>query len=210
MTHRRTWVKRLLSALVCSLFLLACSPAPPAEPPPTPTPGPLEIIKALESAWNQGDTDAALDLFVDEGLDYRVGVFTVQNKDALGWIHDGFHSLGSTEDVYEECQSEGEEVTCTWSYYDGICLEAQGLEVVHFRVTFTFEGHKIRSMSGAPFSEERPVYQEALEKWGAWAAANRPEEWRRYENAVALGLTGRRWGEIASEMCRDYLEATSQ
>jgi hypothetical protein len=29
-------------------------------------------------------------------------------------------------------------------------------------------------------------------------------------DAVALGLTGRQYGEIASGMCRDYMEETSE
>ena len=64
------------------------TPTPTVTPtdtlvPPTPTPGPLDLIKAFESAMNRGDTDAALDMFVDEGLEHRVLGDYVTDKEGL-------------------------------------------------------------------------------------------------------------------------------
>ena len=63
------WIKMLLWTLILCLALLACSPAPVAQPP-TATPAPLDLVKALEAAGHRDDADAAMALFVDEGLEY--------------------------------------------------------------------------------------------------------------------------------------------
>jgi hypothetical protein len=59
-------------ALFSGLAGLQSPPPQALTPSPTPTPGPLDIIKAFKAASNRGDTDAVLDLFVEEGWSYHV------------------------------------------------------------------------------------------------------------------------------------------
>jgi len=206
----RTCVKMWLMLLVCSLLLLACSPVPPAQtPPPTPTPGPLDLIKGLEASMNQGDTDAALELFVDQGLDFTLWGASAEDKEGLRFYLDFFVGVGHPEDGYRDCQSEGDTVTCILETYDGICLEAFGMEVMHYRVAFKFQDHRIRSVLGDIVSEEKPGVEAAIRKKNTWLAANRPEKYRALQDPISSALTGREWAELDLELCRDYLEASS-
>ena len=204
MTDKR-WIKRLLSALACSLVLLACSPK-------TPTPDPLDLIRDFEAAMNRGDTDAALDLFVDKELTVIANGGYAEDKETLRYYLDHYAGMANPEDQFQDCQPEGEGVTCVWSRHDGVCLEALGIGVEHFRVTFLFQDHKIRSMVGWRVLDEVTAYAEASGKMYTWADANIPEKmWKFTAFVVRLGPpSGWEWAELELEICRDYMEAASE
>ncbi|HUW14626.1 MAG TPA: hypothetical protein VM537_33205 [Anaerolineae bacterium] len=207
MTHNR-WTERMLLALIFSLVLIGCSPIPPAlTPPPTPTPGPLDLIKALEVADDQNDADAVMALFVDEGLYFKTPGWTATDKETLRWWFDALHLVQEADNV--DCQQQGETVTCTL-VARGICYQAEGIEVVHLPATFRFEDHKIRSMVCSYIPEEGQIVAAGAAKIDSWSAVNRPDEYRKYTNPAAAGLTGRQYGELYAGLCRDYLEATAE
>ena len=207
MTHY-TWTKRMLLALILSLVLMGCSPIQPVlTPPPTPTPGPLDLIKALEVADDQNDADAVMALFVDEGLYFKTPGWTATDKETLRWWFDALDPVQEADN--RDCQQEGETVTCTL-VASGICYQAEGIEVVHLPATFRFQDHKIRSMVCNYTPEEGQIVAAGAAKIDSWSAVNRPDEYRKYTNPAAAGLTGRQWGELYAGLCRDYMEATAE
>jgi hypothetical protein len=171
----------------------------------------LDIIKALEDAMNHGDTDAALDLFVDEGLRYHVWGAAAEDKDSLRYCLDFYIGIGNPDNTYRDCQTEGDKVTCTWDTYDGVCYEAFGISVLHFHVTFTFQDHRIRGMVGDIVSGEKATLEAAIAKKNAWAAVNLPEKFREFQSFFEpSGRSGREFAELDLEICAEYLEAMSQ
>ena len=184
------------------------TPTPMPTSTPTPTPGPLDIVKAFKDAANQDDTDAVLDLFVDEGLWFNVAHMVATDKEMLRWTLDFLKGLDD-EDDWRDCQQEGETVTCTL-VASGICYQAEGIEVVHLPATFRFQDHKIRSMVCNYTPEEGQIVAAGAAKIDSWSAVNRPDEYRKYTNPAAAGLTGRQWGELYAGLCRDYMEATAE
>ena len=205
-------IKTFLLVVVCSLILLACVPPPPEEPPgaqPEPTPGPLDIIRALDAALDQGDTDAALDLFVDEGLALGLEGHYAQDKTELRWIFDVWAGLDISGHEIRDCQSEGEQVTCTW-YARDIWIKGQGLEAKHIPVTFRVQDQKILAASGHSVGEEERTRREGERKAADWIAANCPEEYWQVQNPAESGLTGREVGSMIADLIREYLEAMGE
>ena len=188
------------------------TPVPPTDTPaPTPTPGPLDIIKAYESAMNRGDTDAALDLFVDEGLRYQVWGASAEDKEGLRFWLGWFIGMGHPDDTYRDCEPAGEEVVCIQDTYDGVCLEAFGFDVLHYEITFTFQNDKIRAMSGDIVRDEKAALEAAIAKKNEWAAENVPEMWQKWMSFyVTMEGSGREWAELDLEICGEYLEAMSE
>ena len=188
------------------------TPIPPTDTPaPTPTPGPLDIIKAYESAMHRGDTDAALDLFVDEGLRYEVWAAYAEDKESLRFWLDYWIGVGHPDDTYRDCQPAGEEVTCIQDLYDGVCLEAFGLDVMHSEITFAFQNGKIRAMSGDIVNDQKVAFYGAVAKKNEWAAENIPEKWREWLSIPeTAGGSGREFAELDLEICGEYLEAMSE
>jgi hypothetical protein len=177
-------------------------------PTPTPTPGPLDIIRTFDAALVRGDTDAALDLFVDEGLGFDVKGFYAGDQDELRRVLDVWAGIDVSEGGIRDCQSKDSRLTCTW-YLRDICTRSHGLDAIHIPITFMFQDQKIRFVSGQSAGEEAVADEEGKRKVRAWAAANRPEEYQMYTDP-ASGLTAREWGELVAGLCRDYVEATSQ
>jgi hypothetical protein len=201
---QHTGVKRLPLVLVFSLVLLGCAPVLPVA---TPTTGPLDLVKALEAAMIQDDVETAIDLFVDGNPGYSMVGFVATDKETLRWLFDGFAVLH--DDEFRDCRQEGEKVTCTL-HNRGICRNAEGIEVLHIPVTFTFQDHKIRSMVGNLVPEEEKVVSAGEAKIMSWSMVHRPDEYRNYSYGELSGLTGQQWGEVLAGLCGDYLEATSQ
>lgn len=198
-------------ALALVMVLLAGCGGAPAQPTPTPTPGPLDIIKVYESAMNRGDTDVALDLFVDEGLRYKVWGAYAEDKESLRYWLDFFIGIGHPDNTHRDCQSAGEEVVCILDFYDGVCLEAIGFDVMHFEITFTFQNGKIRAMSGDIVSDEKAAIEAAIFKKNGWAAENVPEKWREFQSFIETTEgSGREFAELDKEICGEYLEAMSK
>ena len=207
-------------ALALVMVLLAGCGGAPAEPtatptptpiPPTPTPGPLDIIRVYESAMNRGDTDVALDLFVDEGLRYEVWAAYAEDKESLRYWLDWFIGVGHPDTTHRDCQSAGEEVVCILDNYDGVCLEAFGLDVMHFEITFTFQNGKIRAMSGDIVSDEKAAIMAWIAKKNEWAAENVPEKMREFQSFIETTEgSGREFAELDMEICGEYLEAMSK
>jgi hypothetical protein len=186
------------------------TPIPPTDTP-APTPGPLDIIKVYESAMNRGDTDGALDLFVDEGLRYQVWGAYAEDKESLRYWLDYFIGVGHPDDTHRDCQSAGEEVVCIQDFYDGVCLEAFGLDVMHFEITFAFQNGKIRAMSGDIVNAEKVAFYAEKAKKDGWAAENVPEMWRKFLSLIGtMEGSGRELAELDLEICGEYLEAMSK
>jgi hypothetical protein len=173
----------------------------------------MELIKAFEAASNREDTDAVLDMFVDEGWSYHVWGGHATDRHSLRYYLDFLAGHANPKDEYEDCQPDGEGVTCTWAMHgppDGGCNEAIGVGVIHFRITFVFQDGKIQSVVGDITSEEKPSVSAAIGKKNEWAAANRPE---MFEELLAgfgapADRSGRDWAEIDLDICREYEEAT--
>ena len=178
-------------------------------PTPPPTPGPLDLIEALEVATNRDDVDAVLDLFVDgdEGLWFNVSGVQANDKEVLRWAWELLTVLH--EDEYRDCQQEGDKVNCT-IHNRGICRRAEGFDLLHIDVSFRFQDQKILSMVGDVVPGELQGHEEATSRMHEWYAANRPVEFQKYVNPVAAGLTGGQFGELVVGLCSDYLEATAQ
>jgi hypothetical protein len=187
------------------------TPIPPPTDTPAPTPGPLDIIKVYESAMIRGDTDGALDLFVDEGLRYEVWGAYAEDKESLRYWLDFFIGVGHPDDTHRDCQSAGEEVVCIQDFYDGVCLEAFGLDVMHFEITFAFQNGKIRAMSGDIVNDEKVAFYAAKAKKDEWAAENVPEMWQEFLSFIGtMEGSGRELAELDLEICGEYLEAMSK
>lgn len=207
MQHTRR--KKMLSVVIVSLILAACSPAfPEPTPAPSPTPGPLEIINALNSAINRGDTDAALDLFVDGELEYAVAGEYATDKEGLRYCLDYLATGANPQDTITGCQSEAEKVTCIRERY-GECL--LGFDALHVQMTFVFQDHKIRGMFGDVVSDQKAAFEAAVADMFGWLSENDPELGWEYESAyTASDRSGRKVGELVVEICREYMEASEK
>jgi hypothetical protein len=65
-------------------------------------------------------------------------------------------------------------------------------------------------MIGHILPDEGRVLEAGAAKLHSWAVVHRPEEQEIHLHPESAGLTGREYGELVVELCRDYLEATGQ
>jgi hypothetical protein len=157
---------------------------------------------------NRGDTDAALDLFVDEGLRYDVIGDYAGDKESLRYYMDWWPAGASPQDAFTGCQSEGEEVTCIWEKY-GECL--LGFDALRFQITFTFQDHRIQGMVGDIVKDQQAAFEAAFAGMFQWLAENDPALGRELESAsTGSERSGRKAGELLAQICREYMEAKSE
>jgi len=234
---KRKWSKLLVVTVAFLLITGACAPLPmpptatPIPVPPTPTPVPPTVVPptpippptsapssdleklatSFADAYNRRDVDTALSLFVDEGLTYFDGSATARNKGTLrnDFLEVGFGQGDTLEFV--DCGPKGEALRCTALWRNDYCLKAWcGLDVYHDELTLKPKDGKIQFMSfqnGSVSAEDQKACNEASPKYAAWAQANRPDEWKKLNAAVAYDLKGRPLGELWSQICKDYLDS---
>jgi len=226
------WSKLLVVTVAFLLIAGACAPPPPPPTPtpmpptatpipvpptpiPPPTPAPSSDLEKLAmsfaDAHNRRDVDTALALFVDEGLTYADGGATARNKETLR--RDFLEVDSGHGDTVElvDCGPKGEALRCTALWRNDYCLKAWcGLDVYHDELTLKPKDGKIQFMSfqnGSVSAEDQKACNEASPKYAAWAQANRPDEWKKLNAAVAYDLKGRPLGELWSQICKDYLDS---
>jgi hypothetical protein len=181
-----------------------------ATPAPATSSDLEKLAKAYQDAFNRGDVDAVLALFVDDGLSYFDWGLTTYHKDELKEDQERSFGTGDTLE-FVDCSPKGEALRCTALWRDLYCLKAWcGLDVYHGELTLKSKAGKIQLMSfanGVVGAEDQKACDEASPKYIAWAEANRPEEWKKIRVPVAYDLKGRPLGELESAVCKVYLEA---
>ena len=164
---------------------------------------------AYQDAFNRHDADGALALFIDQGLSFFDVEFTAHDKETLRDKLEYDFGLGATLE-FPECGPKGRGVALAELWRNEYCLEAMcGFDVWHNEVIFKPKDGKIQFMSFTASPEDRKACGEAYPKYVAWAAANRPEEWKKLNAPAAYDLKGRPLGELASSVCRAYLDSQS-
>jgi len=172
-----------------------------------------KLARTVADAHDRGDLDAAMALFVDEGLSYFEGSNAMHDKKALRSSWESGIGLGETLDLID-CGPEGEALRCTALVRNAYCYKAWcGLDLYHSELTLRTKEGKIQFMAfrdGLVTAEDRKACDEAWPKYAAWASANRAEEWKKLNAPVAYDLKGRPLGELESSLCKAYLEATKK
>ena len=169
---------------------------------------PLSLAEAYQDAVNRHDVASALALFVDEDLDFYSEDFTARDKDALRANLEEGNGRGVVVEV-RDCGPKGEALGCKVLGRDDYCIKAWcGLDVWHADLTLKPKDGKIQLMSSISSSAEdqKGLRGDVPEVRGLGLSqpARRVEE----TGAPAIyNLKGQPLGELASEVCKDYLDS---
>jgi hypothetical protein len=182
------------------ILLSACSPA--ATPPPTPTPGPLDIVKAYETAFNKHDLTNLMALQT-ETVVFRKPEW---NEDHLSYDQVkhayGFYFGANTEIHLSGCQAENGTVTCQIAYAED-CLRTSGSKEYTLNAVFTFEAGKIKSVVwNDPATDSK-----AFKDWGkfeedffGWYFKTYPDQYQVMINNFWQPENG----PIFAQRCKEY------
>ena len=228
--HLQTsFIKPGLLTLICSFLVVAAACAAPlqvapatetslpptstaAAPSPTATPAPAaaqvpDILKAYEDAYNRGDANAALALFVDDGLSLiDISFFEAYDKAALRNYLEGESAMGSQVAI-SDCTLEEEKWRCTLAAHDG-CTRAFGVDEWHSDLTVKMKDGRVQVMILAPKPDENKVREDERIKFYQWMEANRHDDWVRLwgKNTSFVSLN-RADGELWTEVCQAYIDS---
>jgi hypothetical protein len=166
---------------------------------------PSFLVELWGAAFNRDDLDGAMGLFVDNGLSFAMGEISGDNqvaRDTLEYIK-GFNG----KFVIKDCKTKGQQVVCALALVDDYCVKAEGLKAVNYQTTFKFKDNRIQTLGAKMAAADALAVSAFGDKLGAWATANRPEDWKKYQDPAAVGITPRQNGELIATMCKDYLDS---
>lgn len=165
------------------------------------------LALAYQDAFNQRDLDAALDLFVDDGLIYVWDGWKPANKQDMRIGLEYVVGKGVKLEI-TGCAPKGKALGCVLLWRDDYCLKANtGLDVGRYDLTLNSRDGKLSLFSGMRSAELDQAGAASYRKLIDWAEANRPDEWKKVNAPVAYDLSGRPLGELENQLCKAYLES---
>jgi hypothetical protein len=165
---------------------------------------PLFLVELWGAGFNRDDLDGVMGLFVDDGLSFTMGEISGDNqvaRDTLEYIK-GFNG----KFVINDCKTKGQQVVCALALVDDYCVKAEGLKAVNYQATFKFKDNRIQTLDAKMAAADGSAVKAFGDKLGAWATANRPEDWKKYQDPTAAGITPRQNGELIATLCKGYLD----
>ena len=189
------------------------TPVPPSPTPvpqsPTPEPAPTaqatvavpDILTAYQDAFNRGDSDAVLALFVDLGMNFIDLHFidTSDKRSMRDYLEMQMEAGGVLK--FQDCMLDGDKYACTMLAHDD-CAEAMGIVDVQNDLVVELADGKIKVMSiTVDPNDWRKFTDEFLPKFSEWVKANRPADWAR----ITSGVNNREVGKVQSEVCKAYI-----
>jgi hypothetical protein len=166
---------------------------------------PLFLVELWGAAFNRDDLDGVMGLFVDNGLSFTMGEISGDKqvaRDTLEYIK-GFNGKFDITD----CKAKGQQVVCALALVDDYCVKAEGLKAVNYQATFKFKDNRIQTLDAKMAAADGSAVSAFGDKLGVWATANRPEDWKKYQDPAAAGITPRQNGELVATLCKDYLDS---
>ena len=166
---------------------------------------PLFLVELWGAAFKRDDLDGVMGLFVDNGLSFTMGEASGDKqvaRDTLEYI-EGFNGKFAVSD----CKAKGQQVTCALDLVDDYCVKAEGLTAVHYQATFKFKDNRIQTLNAKMAAADGSAVSAFGDKLGAWATANRPDDWKTYQDPAAAGITPRQNGELVATLCKGYLDS---
>ena len=198
----------------------APTPVPPTPAatlaPPTlaPTPDPLAGVTAIQNAYNKGDMDGLMSLFVeDPNWTLGYGLF---GGDAT-WVTAGIPNAGRniiefgfalhTQLTASDCSLKNGLVTCAVMIKDD--CKPPAVDAYHIRVQFAFKDGKSSSVFGRWDSTDESAFAAYDAARQEWARQNLPAEAAAYNAFIgwAGGETGRSFGKVVARICQGYTAA---
>ena len=165
---------------------------------------PSFLVELWGAAFNRDDLDGAMGLFVDDGLSFTMGETFGDNRvarDTLEYIK-GFNGNFDITD----CKAKGQQVISALALVDDYCVKAEGLKAVNYQATFKFKDNRIQTLDAKMAAADASAVSAFGDKLGAWATANRPDDWKKYQDPAAAGITPRQNGELVATLCKGYLD----
>jgi hypothetical protein len=166
---------------------------------------PLFLVELWGAAFNRDDLDGFMGLFVDDGLSFTMGEISGDKqvaRDTLEHIK-GFNGNFDITD----CKAKGQQVVCALALVDDYCVKAEGLKAVNYQATFKFKDNRIQTLDAKMAAADASAVSAFGDKLRAWATANRPEDWKKYQDPAAAGITPRQNGELVATLCKGYLDS---
>ena len=204
MKSRRIFTMILVFAVLIAGSILpgACAPAAPATPTVVPTLGPLDLVKAFETAFNQHDLEAAMGLMT-EGVIYRWGGWGTSwgYDDTQTFLKNWFFGLNS-EVHFTDCTPDAMQVTCKSVYVTNWGTAAGLSDGYHFdQSVFSFEDNKISKIEdGFDRTEESAQISNFSNAFWSWLYKNYPDEYEKYINdTIADGA-----GELYTKRTQEF------
>jgi len=184
---------------------------PPTLTPLPPTPAPAsdleKLAMAFQDAFNKGDVETAVALFVDEGLIYMWDGDKIDNKEDVQSRLEYMTGRGVKLTV-SDCKPKGKALVCTLEWRDEYCVEAwTGLDVWRYDLTLGALDNKIRLFRAMRTSESNQAWVASYRKLINWAEANRPDDLKRVWSPASYPPSGKELGELESGLCKAYLES---
>jgi hypothetical protein len=194
-------------------------------PPPTlaPTADLLALVTDLQTAYNKGDTDGIMALFVtDPNWSVSEGMFGAGSphiaataKDVRDTLEIGF-ALNSQLEA-SGCSTKDNQATCALVIKDD--CNPPTAAAYHIRVQFAFQEGKIASVFGRWDVSDENAFAEYDSARQDWARVNLPVDSAAYNaylrwdeaNQRAVGLapgeTASQLGQAVERMCKGYTAA---
>ena len=166
---------------------------------------PSFLVELWGAAFNRDDLDGVMGLFVDDGLSFTMGEISGDNqvaRDTLEYIK-GFNGKFDITD----CKAKGQQVVCALALVDDYCVKAEGLKAMHYQAAFKFKDNRIQTLDAKMAATDGSAVSAFDDKLGAWATANRPGDWKKYQDPAAAGITPRQNGELVATLCKGYLDS---
>jgi hypothetical protein len=195
--------------------------APTALPPTlAPTPDLLPLVAALQSAYNQHDTDALMALLVPEpnwtlgiGMFAQVdggGVSGAVTAEGVREILDIGFALNSQLEA-SSCSMKNGTATCDWEIQDD--CNPPAASPYHVRAQIGFEAGQIASVYGRWAASDEGAFFPYEAARQEWARANLPDESATYYSyfptetrgaGVPPGITVSEFGQAVGRICTGY------
>jgi len=200
----------------------APTPVPPTAVPATlaPTPNVLVLITAFQDAYNKGDTNSLMPLFVeDPNWTLGVGMYGTgetlrpanTTKDVRDTLEIGFKINSRLE--ASDCTTKNGGASCTLVIKDD--CQPPTVDAYRVRAQVTFTDGKIASVYGRWESSDESIFTVYDAARLGWARLNLPADVDAYSvyfgyhgtGGLPPGETASEFGQAVERMCKGYKAA---
>lgn len=131
-------------------------------------------VKAFENTCNSHDVEEIISLYAENAVHKVPGQFLLRGKKELRGLAE-YDSVSNTHFTFNQCEVEGDTVTCEFIATDD-WIKTAGIEKVYYSAVFVFSNGLIRLWIAKPTPETAQALGQVFSSFVEWASKERPQQ----------------------------------
>ncbi len=134
----------------------------------------VDKVKAFENTCNSHDVEEIISLYAEDAVHEVPGQFLLRGKKELRGLAE-YDSVANTHFAFQQCEVDGDTVTCEFIATDD-WIKTAGIEEVYYSVVFVFSDGLIKRWIAEPTPETAQALGQVFSSFVEWASKEKPQQ----------------------------------